>query len=215
MDDGRGPNGGQYGQYGAPYEDPRYAPQDDDAPFYDDDDDDGPDQDMPRPRNYSDDGPPPSNKYSRAPPRYSAPPPDDDDGRDYGTPPPGKYSKAPPRYAAPLPGKACARSEQVRERLTREGWRDFHAGQPVNDAVVTLRARRPNGRLFELTLDRCSGELVEARPLQLRPFGPFAFQQPYGPYRRPWRWRPETGQYGYVEPWVEERPNIYRDSRRW
>ena len=60
-------------------------------------------------------------------------------------------------------GEVCARSEQVRERLTGMGWRDFHAGQPQNDDLVTLRARRPSGRLFELTLHRCSGEIVEAR----------------------------------------------------
>ena len=47
-------------------------------------------------------------------------------------------------------------SEQVRAQLTDMGWRDFHGGQPQGD-IVTLRARRPNGRLFELTMHRCSG----------------------------------------------------------
>ena len=44
--------------------------------------------------------------------------------------------------------------------------------------MVTLRARRPNGRLFELTMHRCSGQIVEARPLEPRPFGPYAFNRP-------------------------------------
>jgi hypothetical protein len=97
--------------------------------------------------------------------------------------------------------------------MTADGWRDFHGGQQVSDAAVTLRARRPSGRLFELTLDRCSGEIVEARPLELRPFGPYAFRQPYGPFG-PWRWGPETAPYAYEQPW-EERPYAWRGPRRW
>ena len=34
--------------------------------------------------------------------------------------------------------------------------------------VVMVQARRPSGRLFDLTIDRCSGEVVDARPV----FGP-------------------------------------------
>jgi hypothetical protein len=81
------------------------------------------------------------------------------------------------RYSGPAPyGRSCVRSEQVRERLTGMGWRDFQGGQPQGD-MVTLQARRPNGRLFELTLHRCSGEIVEARPLEPRPFGPYAYNR--------------------------------------
>jgi hypothetical protein len=107
------------------------------------------------------------------------------------------------------------RSEHVRDRLTGEGWRDFHDGKPLNDGLVTLRARRPNGRLFELTLHRCSGELLEARPLQLRPFGPYAYQQPNGPYG-PWRWGQQRTPYGYQDDdsW-EERSYAQRGTRRW
>jgi hypothetical protein len=163
-------------------------------------------------------------------PRYAPKPPappsyyddDDDDDDRYNGPPPRRYSHvppkyAPPRYAAPPPGRSCVRSEQVRDRLTSQGWRDFHAGQPVNDGLVTLRARRPSGRLFELVLNRCTGELVEARPLQLRPFGPYAYRQPYGPYGA-WRWGPETAPYEHEESWQDqprERPYAYRGQRRW
>jgi hypothetical protein len=144
------------------------------------------------------------------PPSYSD---DDDDDRYDGPPPARKYSYAPPKHGAPPPARGCVRSEQVRDRLTSEGWRDFHDGQPVSHTEVTLRARRPNGRLFELTLHRCTGELIEARPLQLRPFGPYAYRQPYGPYGA-WRWGPETAPYTYEEPWPE-RPYAYRGPRRW
>jgi hypothetical protein len=106
------------------------------------------------------------------------------------------------------------RSEHVRDRLTSEGWGDFHDGKPLNDGLVTLRARRTNGRLFELTLHRCSGQLLEARPLELRPFGPYAYRQPYGPYGA-WRWGPERAPYGYQnnESWEER--YAYRGPRRW
>ena len=65
----------------------------------------------------------------------------------------------------------------MRAQLADMGWRDFHGGQPQGD-MVTLRARRPNGRLFELTMHRCSGQIVEARPLEPRPFGPYAYNRP-------------------------------------
>ena len=104
------------------------------------------------------------------------------------------------------------RSEQVRDRLTTEGWRDFHDGKPLDEVLVTMRARHPNGGLFELTLHRCTGELLEARPLQLRPFGPYAYRQPYGPYGA-WRWGPQRAPYNY-DGW-EERSYAQRGPRRW
>jgi hypothetical protein len=76
-------------------------------------------------------------------------------------------------------GGQCVPREVVRDRLTRHGWHDFHDGA-LNGNVAVVRARRPNGRLFELTIERCSGEIVSAYPLERRAFGPFA----YGP--RPW-----------------------------
>jgi len=192
------------GPYGGHYDDPRYAPKAPPSQYYEEDDDEGPN------------GVPPAQKYGYTPPpNYGAPSPPPR----YGAPPP------PSKYAAPPPGKSCVRSEHVRDRLSGEGWRDFHDGKPVNDGLVTLRARRPNGRLFELTLHRCSGELLEARPLQLRPFGPYAYQQPhgqqphgqqpYGPYG-PWGWGPRAAPYGYQgdDSW-EERSYAQRGPRRW
>jgi hypothetical protein len=162
-----------------------------------------------------------------AEPRYAPRPPayddgDDDDDRYDGRPPARKYSNVPPppKYAAPPPHKGCVRSEQVRDRLTAEGWQDFHDGKPASEGLVTLKARRPNGRLFELTLHRCTGEIVETRALHLRPylrpFGPYAYRQPYGPYG-PWRWGQQTAPYAQVDDddgW-EERSYADRGQRRW
>jgi hypothetical protein len=155
-------------------------------------------------------------------PRYTPqrPPPqsyddDDDDDRDDRAPP-RRYSYAPPRHQAPPPARHCVRSEDVRDRLTREGWRDFHDGKPVSDVLVTLRARQPNGRLFELTLQRCTGELLNARALELKPFGPYAYRQPYGPYG-PWRWGAPTAPYAYEDEGWQDRPYAERSPppRRW
>jgi len=169
-------------------------------------DDDGP----PPPRSGAYDDPRYSDiyKYPKAPPRpFAAPTPppgyhddDDDDG-----PPPSRYSGVPPpRYGnAPPYGQRCVQSEQVRERLTSMGWRDFHGGQQQGE-IVTLRARRPSGRLFELTLHRCSGQIAELRPLEPRRFGPYAYDGR------------GDGRYDYEgdQPW-RERPYAYGGPRRW
>jgi hypothetical protein len=179
------------------------------------------DGDYPPPRSW------PHSGYYGGPyaePRYTRPAPapsyrdddeDDDDDRYNAVPPPKKYSNVPPRYAPPPPAKTCVRSEHVRDRLTSEGWRDFHDGKPLDEVLVTMRARRSNGRLFELTLHRCTGELLEARPLQLRPFGPYAYRQPYGPYGA-WRWGPQRAPYAHDDDdgW-EERSYAQRGPRRW
>ena len=149
-------------------------------------------------------------------PRGKAPPPpgpgynnqDDDDDDD--RPAPKKYS-APPPFAPPgnkYSNQNCVRSGEVRQQLTDSGWQDFHEGHQQGDMVV-MKARRPNGRLFELTLHRCSGQVVEVRPLEGRPSGPYAFNRPYRYDDRPYgydrRWRDGPygnggGPYGYGGP---------------
>jgi hypothetical protein len=140
---------------------------------------------------------------------------DDDDDRYSAVPGPRKYSNVPPRYAPSPPTKPCVRSEQVRDRLSGEGWQDFHDGKPASDGLVVMRARRPSGRLFELTLHRCSGEVVEVRPLESRSSGPYAYRRPDGPYR-PWRWGPERAPYAQDndDGW-EERSYAQRGQQRW
>lgn len=159
------------------------------------------------------------------PPGYNNRDDDDDDDR----PPAKRYSGPPPmappgynRYSGPpLPpaGMNCARSEQVRQRLTEMGWQDFHGGQQQGDMVV-MKARRPSGRLFELTLQRCSGQIVEVRPLEGRPY---AFNNDRPPFddrfgNRPnverYDYPPPRGPYGY-EGRYRDGPYAYGGPRRW
>lgn len=108
-------------------------------------------------------------------------------GYNDGPPPPERYAEPPEDFEPPYPppryaGRdACLPREVIRDRLRAAGWGDFHAVER-REQVVLIKARRPSGRLFDLTIDRCSGEVVDARPLYGRRLGPFA----YGP-RRNWR----------------------------
>ncbi len=90
----------------------------------------------------------------------------------YAVPPVDFEPPYPPRYADR--GTACVPREVVRHRLLSEGWGDFRDFEP-RGRVVLVQARRPSGRLFDLTIDRCSGEVVDARPV----FGPRAAPGPY------------------------------------
>lgn len=144
--------------------------------------------------------PPPGNRYGSAyddpryadmyryperqvPPPYAGPPlprePVYRDDEDYDVRPgPGprrfSYSDPRPPYQA-----RCAPRELVRDRLVREGWSDFREGELQGD-TVTLHARRPSGEPYLLTIERCTGILVNARPAyQGRPYA-------YGPQARRW-----------------------------
>lgn len=152
LDDGPPPD-----RYGA-YDDPRYA----DIYRY------------PRPPAYV---VPPGPVYGHPVPRervYR----DDDDGYEGDYRGPRRYSYNEPR--APLRG-ACLPRAEIKGQLLSRGWNDFHDADVRGD-VAFVRARRPSGRLFALTLDRCTGEIVSARPLEGRPYGPYA----YGPPPRRW-----------------------------
>ncbi len=101
------------------------------------------------------------------------------EGYGEGPPPPDRYADVPDDFEPPYPPPAyagrdgCIPRELARDRLRAAGWRGFHAIEP-HDRVVLVKARRPSGRLFELTIDRCSGEVVDARPLGGRRYGRFA-----------------------------------------
>lgn len=75
----------------------------------------------------------------------------------------------------------CAPRWQVRNRLMESGWRNFER-LTVRDRIVVIRAERPNGRAFDLKLDRCSGEIVDQRPSFYRGYGA------YGPGPRRYGW---------------------------
>lgn len=131
----------------SPYSDPRY----------------GDIYGTPKPPRYAAPAP-----QSYQPPPYSPPrspqyaPGAKDDGYD-----PRAYSgprytdRAADRYAEL--GPACIPRRAVRQRLASEGWGDFHDLE-IRDRIALLRARRSDGRLYELKIDRCSGEVVRARP---------------------------------------------------
>jgi hypothetical protein len=167
-------------RYGSAYDDPRYA----DIYKYPR----GP-VGVPPPGAY---GGPYSGPYAGGPPPYAGPVPrervyrEEDEGPG-AYPGPRRYS-----YAEPTPPYAgrCAPRELVKQQLYRDGWRDFHDGD-TRGGVATIRARRPSGRLFELTLDRCSGQVVRAEPLEGRASGPYAAgpypSEPYA-YGPPRRW---------------------------
>ena len=85
-----------------------------------------------------------------------------------------RYIPAPPppyrqeqRYGNDVRRDGCVPRELVRDRLESRGWQDFHDPQPMGN-VVHIRARRPNGRLFDLTLDRCSGEVLQVEVIDHR-----------------------------------------------
>ncbi len=100
--------------------------------------------------------------YGEGPPRYER----------YAVPPADFEPPYPPRYADR--GGPCMPRELVRDRLLSEGWGDFRDFEP-RGRVVLVQARRPSGRLFDLTIERCSGVVVDARPV----FGPRAAPGPY------------------------------------
>jgi hypothetical protein len=151
-----------HGRTGSAYDDPRYADLYGDAP------------------------PPPA--VDR---RYVAP---HQPRHGYGHPPiprepvyrddyqPRQYVEAEPRHRAYSAGPACLPRDEIKYGLEREGWRDFRDPQIVDRGTAVLSARR-NGRLFELKVDRCSGDVITARPLEPRHGGPYADYEGRAPYR--------------------------------
>lgn len=90
----------------------------------------------PRPRAYVERG------YDRTPP-----------------PPPSAYAYRP---APPREAYGCVPREVVHAELARRGWHDLHNVEATAD-VVYLRARRTDGVIFSLTLDRCTGQIIDRR----------------------------------------------------
>jgi len=56
----------------------------------------------------------------------------------------------------------CLDRKQIRRRLKRDGWRGLHDLHLHRNAFV-VEARRRNGHNYRLRIDRCSGELLNAR----------------------------------------------------
>ncbi len=76
----------------------------------------------------------------------------------------------------------CVPRHLIRRELQADGWSDFERLEIRNDYVV-VQASRPSGRRFDLKIDRCTGNVVRARPLEGRYYNRYA----YNP-RRHWRY---------------------------
>lgn len=56
----------------------------------------------------------------------------------------------------------CLPREAIRQRLREDGWRDIQRVDVRRNTVV-LTAERPNGQIFDIKVDRCSGNIIDAR----------------------------------------------------
>jgi hypothetical protein len=83
-----------------------------------------------------------------------------DDERYYGDRDVYRYDR-PQRYSR-HDGRGCLPRQEILRRLHENGWRDLHDAQPRGD-VAAVTARRPDGLVYRLRVDRCSGVIVSAR----------------------------------------------------
>lgn len=113
------------------------------------------------------------------PPRYADP-------RDY--PPPGYREQPylapmnPPRYAqVPRYDRECLPRQEIRARLHAEGWGGFH-DIDIRGQTAYVKADRPDGQLYDLEVDRCTGRVMTARRIGYAE-RPYAYREPARPYR--------------------------------
>ncbi len=143
---------------------------------------------------------PSPDRYSQAyeDPRY----------RDLYGPEPRAYSHVPPQYVpAPHPvpdayvyrdgygprdrvddrryGEACLPRSEVKRRLVEGGWHDF-LDLDSSGHVTRVKARRNNGDLFGLKVDRCNGEVLRADLIERGGIGPYAYGGSSRRYERPY-----------------------------
>lgn len=89
-----------------------------------------------------------------------------------------RYDRRPPRHYAPR--YACLEAWQIRRKLRHEGWRQIRP-EGGHDGIVHIRARRfDSSSVFRLRVERCSGEILAAKPYYLRSFADGD--------RRPWQY---------------------------
>jgi hypothetical protein len=117
----------------------------------------------------------------RVPPAYVYREPDRDRGRYRPSPeerhadprdyrPEYRYRDEPRRY-----GETCVPRDEIRRRLVDGGWREFRDLELRGD-LASVHARRPSGDLYELRIDRCTGEVADTRLLDRADPGPYASQ---------------------------------------
>ena len=108
--------------------------------------------------------PPPVPRYAE-PRRDYYPPPPHQQYLPPMQPPPAVYRDERRPYAERSYGRNCVPRHLVMQDLERRGWYDFQ--QPdMRGEFAHVRARRGSGHLFDLTIERCSGSVLEARLVQ-------------------------------------------------
>ncbi len=58
--------------------------------------------------------------------------------------------------------RGCLPRHAIRDRLRDDGWRDIQRIE-ARGSKVFLTAERPDGRLYDLKVDRCNGDIIDAR----------------------------------------------------
>lgn len=127
---------------GSPYDDPRYRG------IYGDE--------VPAPPRYverRDISPPPAVVYQE--PRRAYLPP---------MPPPAYIDQ---RHWLPDRGNSCVPREHIKQALVQDGWSGFQDLE-FRGPVAVVHAYRPDGRLYRLKVDRCSGDLLGTRLIDRR-----------------------------------------------
>lgn len=83
------------------------------------------------------------------------------------------------RYAGAGPDRqrgyveGCLSRHDIKRRLASDGWQGFHDIELRGD-VARVSARRYNGDLFSLKVDRCTGDVLKAELLERGSIGPYA-----------------------------------------
>lgn len=83
--------------------------------------------------------------------------------RDYLEPVPAPNFDYRPKHAGLPP--VCLPPHEIRRVLIRDGWSDLRKIEIEGDVAVAT-ARRPNGTLYRIELDRCDGEIVRAERIE-------------------------------------------------
>jgi hypothetical protein len=72
----------------------------------------------------------------------------------------------------------CASHQEIRRDLSEQGWTEFQDVE-LRSSTALIEARRPNGNRYQLKIDRCSGEILNAERLGDRR-GPYASREREG-----------------------------------
>lgn len=111
-------------------------------------------------------------RHPPPPPRYATPyappaPPVYREERYIPAPPPPHYVPQPRYRSESRYQEECLPQETIRARLEHRGWFEFHDPKVAGN-LVHIRARRNNGQLYDVTVDRCSGQVLGAEVIDHR-----------------------------------------------